>query len=43
MENGFNPDEPQEQDELLTQELKLALKKVEDSYYEAKDAEKGTV
>eukprot|EP00929_Paragymnodinium_shiwhaense_P063269 TRINITY_DN3161_c0_g1_i1.p1 TRINITY_DN3161_c0_g1~~TRINITY_DN3161_c0_g1_i1.p1 ORF type:complete len:1982 (+),score=496.58 TRINITY_DN3161_c0_g1_i1:40-5946(+) len=41
LENGFNPDEPKTADELFTQELKVAFKKVEDAYYTAKDAEKG--
>eukprot|EP00929_Paragymnodinium_shiwhaense_P063272 TRINITY_DN3161_c0_g3_i1.p1 TRINITY_DN3161_c0_g3~~TRINITY_DN3161_c0_g3_i1.p1 ORF type:complete len:1788 (+),score=434.49 TRINITY_DN3161_c0_g3_i1:61-5424(+) len=41
LENGFNPEEPQEGDELLTEELKVALQKVHEAYYEAKEALRG--
>eukprot|EP00929_Paragymnodinium_shiwhaense_P063270 TRINITY_DN3161_c0_g2_i1.p1 TRINITY_DN3161_c0_g2~~TRINITY_DN3161_c0_g2_i1.p1 ORF type:complete len:1868 (+),score=480.55 TRINITY_DN3161_c0_g2_i1:49-5652(+) len=41
LENGYNPEDPREADELLNDELKVAFRKVEDAYNQAKSAELG--
>eukprot|EP00929_Paragymnodinium_shiwhaense_P063274 TRINITY_DN3161_c0_g4_i1.p1 TRINITY_DN3161_c0_g4~~TRINITY_DN3161_c0_g4_i1.p1 ORF type:complete len:1922 (+),score=477.26 TRINITY_DN3161_c0_g4_i1:213-5978(+) len=41
LENGMNPDEPNDADELIREELRIAFHKVEEAYGTAKDAVKG--